>query len=200
MDYRNPDAPATEKQLNYLRSLAIKHEIGMDYDVFNKVLLSWIENGMATQKFIGDTIDEYAAMPLSRMSALPADGKKLKEEEVKAPYYRSPRKFPALPKVDIGFYSNTVEGETNLFCVVKTKDGQRSYAKALTLENSVWSWQYSPGSLGKLGSATKMREADVLTWMLNHGGRCPICCKIHSTGLPAKLDGKCKETFEATNS
>jgi hypothetical protein len=56
-------SPATEKQINYLRSLGHEREVGMTVEDFDVMLDVWIEAGICTKGFISEQIGAYKEFP-----------------------------------------------------------------------------------------------------------------------------------------
>lgn len=59
----NPDAPATEKQLDFLTSLGHQRDCGMSVEDFDAVFAVWDEAGVLTKGFVSARIEEYKALP-----------------------------------------------------------------------------------------------------------------------------------------
>lgn len=59
----NPDTPATEKQIAFLRSLGSEREIGMTAEDFGTMLDIWISADLCTKGFISERIAEYQSAP-----------------------------------------------------------------------------------------------------------------------------------------
>jgi hypothetical protein len=59
----NPDAPATDKQMGYLRSLGHEHAIGMTVEDFDIMLDVWRDAGLCTKGFVSEKIGEYKSFP-----------------------------------------------------------------------------------------------------------------------------------------
>ena len=60
---KNPDGPATEKAVGYLRNLGHERECGMSVEDFDTMLDVWVEAGIATAGFVSEQIGQYKEMP-----------------------------------------------------------------------------------------------------------------------------------------
>ena len=59
----DPNQPATDNQMEFIRNLGRDREIGMDVEDFNVMLSVWIEAGLCTKGFISSQIEEYKSKP-----------------------------------------------------------------------------------------------------------------------------------------
>ena len=180
VEIKHPDAPATEKQLDYLKSLAENHDIGMDMEVWEILFKTWVGNGMTTKAFVSDLIDQYLQCPKR-----PGHEKTTQESEyVRPAYYKRPAKKAPLVELDLGYYeANNPDGSKTYFHVVKTRDGQRTYAKVLMQDNSskAWSWEYEPGAIRTAATGSKISLGEANRWITAHK-ICFVCCKeAHKT-------------------
>jgi hypothetical protein len=57
------DAPATEKQMGYLRVLGHEYDIGMTIEDFDIMLDVWRDAGLCTKGFVSTKIGEYKTFP-----------------------------------------------------------------------------------------------------------------------------------------
>jgi Family of unknown function (DUF6011) len=85
--------------------------------------------------------------------------------------------YKALPKrpvksVEPGYYVK----DGNYYVVVKTKDGQRTYAKQLIPTATGMTWEYKKGAVAALGALTPLTVEEAAKWGHLHG-RCIICCR-----------------------
>lgn len=60
---RNPEEPATERAIGYLRNLGHEREVGMSIEDFDIMLDVWIEAKITTAGFVSDQINEYKDRP-----------------------------------------------------------------------------------------------------------------------------------------
>jgi len=79
----------------------------------------------------------------------------------------------AVASTEPGYY--TLDGK--YYVVVKTKDGERTYAKELvTAASGSVSWEYKKGAVRALGALTPLTVEEAAKWGHLHG-RCIICCR-----------------------
>lgn len=73
-----------------------------------------------------------------------------------------------------GYYVHDDE----MYVVVRTKDGKRTYAKQLTKnpDTGRWSWEYAPGAGRKMAHMTPMSVDEAAKFGHLHGV-CAICCR-----------------------
>lgn len=69
----NPDAPATEKQVEFLTSLGNTRDCGMSVEEFGFMLGAWKEAGVLTKGFVSEQIEAFKAYP-KRATAAAAPG------------------------------------------------------------------------------------------------------------------------------
>jgi Family of unknown function (DUF6011) len=149
---KDPTQPATEAQIDFLKKLGQSHDVGMDAEQWAGAVDIWVKAGVMTKGFASEQIEEAKARP-----------KRFK---------------PLTTAVEPGYYSTTgSDGGKQYFVVVKTKDGERTYAKRLVKSGANhWSWEYERGAVAALQGLTPLTIDQASEWGALHG-HCIICCK-----------------------
>lgn len=145
---RDPEAPATERQIAVLRLQGKKKECGWGVEDIDPIINAWIADGTLTKGFASTMIDQWGSLPW--------------------------RPRPERAQAGPGYY--TLEG--SLYVVVENRAKTRTYAKKLVEIDGRWQWDYesAKGVATRLAGAAPLTEEEAAKWGHLHG-RCFKCLK-----------------------
>ena len=169
---KNPEAPASEKQIAFLIGLSASHEVGFSPEDAAKQVHALASTGKFTMKMASDMIERWKAAP------------KRAVKRAEPGYYY-------LPDPD-----EAVEGR--FIVVVENKAKTGTYAKVLSNDVGHWRWEYQKGLAYEVADLKPITIEQATEFGKLHG-RCLRCLRplTDPTSVLKSLGPTCAKYFTA---